>query len=259
MADLDVVTNPIKFREMFLAQVTSSDVDKEHGAVLRVLLYYIWRGIFEARAALLKSHAQTDLGILCLATYKSFLPIIQNIRLGYPADTIILLRALMERIALLGYLHAHHDIIPKYIASRDNLQKNAMAWAKEHAPENWMRLYNAFSNVAHSRLEGTAGYMLDTNPIAEAFRKSMPASTIQITTITDELIALVCYALVAVDPFATGALGYENIGMFPADKQVIKYVALADLVKFQNFLTQLINKFQKVNGAVTGNGSPTPA
>src|SRR4030066_607105 len=243
MADLDIVTNPIKFREIFLAQVTVSDVDREHGAVLNVLLYYIWRGIFTTRSTLLKIHAQYDLAFLCFATYKSFLPILQNIRLGYPADTMILLRALMERIALLGYLDAHIDLIPKYKAGKDSLQKDAMAWAKSQSLENWMMLYGMLSKIAHSRLEGTAGYVLDTNPIGEAFRKSMPSSTRPFSTLTDELLAAVCYALRAVDPFAIGILGHINIGIFPADKQAIRYVDSADLLKFQNFLAKLINKY----------------
>jgi hypothetical protein len=240
----EIITNPHKFREAFLIQVTLSEVDKEYGAILNVLLYYIWRGIFETREALLKGKVQTDLGILCFASYKSFLPIIQNIRLGYPADVVILLRAMMERIALLGYLHTHPHIIPKYKSKKNNLQKDAMTWAKNQAVENWMSLYSILSNLAHARLEGTAGYMLDTNPIGEAFRNSMPRSAKQFPTLTDELLAGICYALFAIDQFASSALDSKENGIFPTDKRVIQYVDMADLLKFQNFLGQLIDKYK---------------
>jgi len=240
----EIITNPHKFREAFLIQVTLSEVDKEYGAILNVLLYYIWRGIFETREALLKGKVQTDLGILCFATYKSFLPIIQNIRLGYPADVVILLRAMMERIALLGYLHTHPQIIPKYKAKKNNLQKDAMAWAKDQAVENWMILYSMLSNVAHARLEGTAGYMLDPNPIGDALRKSMPDLKKPLTIITDELIAMVCYALFAIAPFASEVLGQKNNCIFPDGERVKRFVDLADLGKFQNFLVRLIEKYK---------------
>ena len=240
----EIVTNPHKFREAFLVQVTLSELDKEYGPILNVLLYYIWRGIFETRTALLKGNVQTDLGILCFATYKSFLPIIQNMRLGYPADVVILLRAMMERIALLGYLHTHPHIVPKYRSKKSNLQKDAMTWAKDQAVENWMILYSMLSNIAHARMEGIAGYMLDTNLIGDALRKSMPELKKPITTISDELIAMVCYALFAIVPFSSDVLGQKNNSIFPDNERVMIYVEEDDLVYFQKFLVQMIEKYK---------------
>lgn len=76
MPNLGIVTNPKIFQAAFLDQRPNKDLDEEYGSLIRVLLYYVWRGAFTSRAAVIDRQVQDSLGLLCLSTYKAFLPII---------------------------------------------------------------------------------------------------------------------------------------------------------------------------------------
>jgi len=242
MSDYSLVTNPLEFRRTLLAQVNHSRVDREYAPVLRVLLYYIWRGAFESRSAVVGGHVLGDLGLLSLSVYKAFLPIVQMVRLGYPGDTLVLLRALMERIALLGYLHNNRQYIAEYVASKGNLQKKAMAWAKQQPLENWMRLYGVLSNVAHSRLEGPAAHLLAENAIGEAFRLDLTPTPESGADMTAELLAFVVYALLAVEPIASEIMEYRSLAVFPSDTDSLLYLRREDLVDLRDFLQRFCDK-----------------
>lgn len=249
MSRYSLVTNPLEFRNAFLAQVTDSIVDKQIEPVLRVLLYYIWRGAFESRAAVVNKHVQGDLGLLCLSAYKAFLPVLQMLRLGYWCDAMILLRALMERIALVGYLHKNRQYIPQYAAGKGGLQKKAMIWAKQQSLENWMVLYSLLSNVTHSRLEGPAGHLLDQTSIGAAFRLDLTSSPEGGADMTDDLCAGIVYALLALDPILVEIIDYKSLAIFPIDPDVLIYLSKDDLVSFQDFLQKYQDEYyQKSQG-----------
>jgi hypothetical protein len=156
MSHLSIVKNPLEFRETFLASINVARADESYIGIIRIFLYYIWRGAFKATTEILQGRAQPELSLICLSCYKAVLPIIQLIRLGYAGDALMLHRALMERIAILDYLNDNPELIQKYKNGKADLNKDAMPWAKKHAPQNWMRLYGYLSNVAHSKKEGVS-------------------------------------------------------------------------------------------------------
>ena len=243
MSDYSLVTNPLNFSSAVLGQVSDSPVDRESAPVLCVLLYYFWRGAFESRAAVVTEQVEANLGLLSLSVYQAFLPIVQMIRLGYPADTLVLLRALMERIALLGYLHNNRQLVAKYVAGVKSLEKEAMRWAKEQPLQNWMRLYGLLSNVAHSRMVGPAGHLLAENPIGEAFRSDLTPKPADGADMTAELLAGVAYALAAADPIACEIIDYKSLDPFPSDKDSLAYLSKEDVLEFGGFLQRFYDKY----------------
>ncbi len=116
MTSLRIVENPHEFQEVFLSRIPKSKLDTIYGSVIRSLLYFIWKGSYQTVNNI--ENIQPELGLLCLSTYKALLPVVHLIRLGYNADAFVLLRAVMERIALLGYLNYNRDIIQKYKEGR---------------------------------------------------------------------------------------------------------------------------------------------
>lgn len=245
MSDLEIVSNPLRFRDAFLSQVPLSRVDDDYQSQIRILLYYVWRGANASRTSLLQNKVQSDLGFLSLSIYQAFLPVLQTIRLGYPTDAFILLRALLERIALLGYLHNNRDLLPKYVEGKTTLQDKAMSWAKQHAPENWMRLYSELSKIAHSRIQGVAGHLLGNNPISVSFRSTLHHPSPEGSVLIDELLAGTFYSLIAADTFATEILDRKGFTVFPKDARITLYVSPEDLQMLQAFLKRLIDKYQK--------------
>lgn len=231
------------FLEEFLAQALSTDIDNSHGTVIQIVLYYIWRGIVETRKGILQGQAGADLALLCLATYKSFLPIIQNIRLGYPSDSAILLRGLMERVALLGYLYNNPDQIPKWKSYRSDFHTKAMRWAKENSLENWMKLYSILSEVAHAQLHGEAGYIFDNNKIGKAIRQSMYPTGREPEPITDILLAMTIYGLVATDPYISLIFGNKMYSTFPNDINYNSQFTIDDLAEFRNYLQRIVDTY----------------
>lgn len=246
-ANTEIITNPNKFRETFLSQITESVLNEKYDVLLKVVLYYIWRGICKNKEALVKGEIQIDLGILCMAIFMSFLPIIQNLRLGYASDAIILLRALMERIALLGYLQANPDLIVKYKIGDNKLQPDAMKWAKVHSLENWMILYSVFTNVAHAKKEAVAGYILSKNPISETFRSSIFPPKNNIAESDDEIFSMFFYALLAIDPIAAKVIGSGYIQIDQSYNELLEYLNQSELLEFRIFLGDLTSKYTKPN------------
>ncbi len=240
--DYSLVTDPIEFAREVLAQTRHCPLDAQYGSVLRVLLYYVWRGAFESRAALVTDQVEAHIGLLGLSVYKAFVPIVQMIRLGYPADTLVLLRALMERIALLGYLHENRHLVANYASGKPGLQKQAMRWAKEQQLENWMMVYGLLSKVAHSGIEGSAGHLLEENPIGDAFRLDLTPSPERGAAMSSELLAGIVYALAAVDPILCQIIQYKSLSAFPSDTDASTYLRRSDLVEFQDFLQRFRDK-----------------
>jgi hypothetical protein len=148
----------------------------------------------------------------------------------------------MERIAILGYLNENPILIQKFKSGKADLNKEAMPWAKKHAPQNWMRLYSYLSYVAHSRKEGVAGHIFEENAIGDAFLYMLPHSKPN-EGMTEVVLMLICYALGAIDPIAGKVLKLNEFPAFPNDVSIGKYVTKSDLSSFQNFLSKMIQKY----------------
>jgi hypothetical protein len=158
---------------------------------------------------------------------------------------MILLRALMERIALVGYLHKNRQYIPQYAAGKGSLQKNAMTWAKQQSLENWMRLYSLLSNVTHSRLVGAAGHLLDQTSIGVAFRSDLTPSPEDGVDMADVLSVGIVYALGALDPFLADILNYRNLAVFPGDSDSLVYLSTDDFKNFLDFLQECCDEYYR--------------
>lgn len=242
MSHLSVVKNPIKFREAFLISVTESSIDKRYIGVIRTLLYYVWRGAFNATGEIIQGRGQPELSLICLSTYKAFLPIIQVLRLGYSGDALVLLRALMERIAILGYLNENQNLIKKYNEGKTNLNKDAMPWAKTYGPDHWMLLYGYLSNIVHSRNVGVASHIFEENPIGDAFLNMLPHSKPNKGS-ADFVLLMIWYAIGAIDPITQKVLHLDEFQVFPNDTTVEKYVSKDDLLIYKKFLAEMTVKY----------------
>jgi hypothetical protein len=232
--DLDIINSPEKFRELFLAQVNAPEFDKKYRAILYVFLYFIWRGI-QLSIKAWKNDSK----------YKSFLPILQNIRLGYPADSFILIRALMERIALIGYLQEKPELIPRFSIQGDDLSSAAMTWATKHAPENWGQFYGFCSNIVHSKYEGMALNIYDSSIIGKIYQRVLSSPRKKLPELSDELFLSVYYALFAIEPFSGKVIDLNERNYFPTDRvNIFKYVSLDDILKCGSYIRKVIKKYQ---------------
>ena len=241
MSEYSVITNPIEFRDQFLSQLQYSCLDEAQQVALRVSLYYVWRGLFHSRAALALNLVKEGVGILCFSTFKALLPIIQLIRLGHFSAAMILLRALWERIALLGYLEQNPDQIERYMADEAKVLKFARKWASSDSPANWMQLYGFLSKVAHPHLDGTAANILDGNPMTHAFRKDLHQPSGEQPSLSNELLAFVLYSLMAIDPIAVNLLHKRQMLPMLQDSELMLYVSPEDLRTFQSYVTDLVS------------------
>jgi hypothetical protein len=240
-ANSRITTNFLLFKNAFFDQKAIVGFDNKYRAILNILLFYIWQGINKTRNIMLQGKVEMNLGTLCIAVFISFLPILQNLRLGFPSDTIILLRALLERIALLGYLEANPHFLAKYTAQHQKFLNDAMSWAKKHSPENWMKLYSLLSKVAHPSIFGTSGYILSKNLFSESFRLSMPPTEVDKEGIDAEIMSGIYYGLSAVDPIAEKIVGPEYLPLLQPNPEILKHISLSDLREFSAFAKKLIN------------------
>jgi len=238
-----IVSNPAAFRDALLCQAVPSSMDSTYGSVLRVLLYYVWRGCTLARTSALSGKAPAPNALIALSAYKALLPIVQLIRFGYHADAVILTRALMERIAIVGYLAQDRKLIPKFFKGGATSYREALAWAKRESLQNWMVLYGILTDVAHSRLQGIAGHVFDATPIGQAFREPTTPASKPPEDMAAELLALAVYALMALDPVAFSIINEETAMPVPGDPSIVSSLGLDDAKAFQAFLQSLAQKY----------------
>lgn len=244
MSQLSIVRKPENFRDAFFTNVQNRSLDEPYNGVISVLLYYIWRGLFNSVATVTKGEGNPDIVLTCISTYKAFLPLIHLTRMGYTGDTLILLRSLMERIALLGYLNENPDVFGKYKAGKLKLPDEALNWAKQRNLPNWMRLYSLLSNLAHQRQEGVAGSIFDENSIGDAIRYMLPSSK-PTPSLTDETLALLWFGITATDSIAENVLFVKDFPVYSKDEDIKKHVGKNDLQSFEIFLARINTKYQK--------------
>lgn len=244
MSHLSIVRKPENFRNAFFTDVQNRSLNDSYNGIISVLLYYIWRGLYNSISTVIKGEANPDLVITCISTYKAFLPLIHLTRMGYTGDTLILLRSLMERIALLGYLNEHPDIFGKYKAGKLKLPDEALMWAKQSNLPNWMRLYSLLSNLAHQKQEGVAGSIYDENSIGDAIRYMLPSSK-PTPSLTDETLALLWFGITATDSIAGNVLSIKDFPVYSKDEDLKKHVSEDELQNFEIFLATIIIKYQK--------------
>ena len=95
MSHLSIVKNPKNFRDVFFTEVQDRPVNASHKGIINILLYYIWRGLYNCVTRVIKGEGKPDLVLICISIYKAFLPLIHLIRMGYTGDTFTLMRSLM--------------------------------------------------------------------------------------------------------------------------------------------------------------------
>jgi len=242
MSHLSIVKNPKKFREAFFTEVQNRPIDASHKGIINVLLYYIWRGIFNSATKVMQGEGKPDLALICVSTYKAFLPLIHLIRMGYTGDTFTLMRSLMERIALLGYLNENQSLIGKYKDGKLKLPDVAIKWAKENSLPNWVQLYSILTNVAHQRKEGVAGSLFDENSIGDAVRYMLPSSK-PAPSLTDETLALLWFGIMATDPISEVVLSSQDFPKYPNDENLKKFVEKDDLNSYETFMKNFVTKY----------------
>jgi hypothetical protein len=240
-ANSGIVINFLLFKDAFFDQKAIVGLDNRYRAVLNILLFYIWQGINKTRDIMLQGKIEMTLGTLFIAVFISFLPILQNLRLGFPSDTIILLRSLLERIALLGYLEENPQFLAKYSDQYQKFLHDAMSWAKKHSSENWMKLYSLLSHVVHPSISGTSGYILSNNIFSESFRLSMPPVEVHEEGIDAMIISGIYYGLSAIDPIAEKIIGSDYLPLLQPNAEIFKYISPSDLQEFSVFAKDLIN------------------
>ncbi len=243
MSNLSIVKNPKNFRDAFLDSSPIDQLTKEQKGAVNVLLYYVWRGLYNSVTRVIKSEGKPDLVLICIATYKSFLPLIQLIRLGYTGDFFSLMRSQMERIALMGYLNENQNLLGKYKEGKLKLPDEAIKWAKDNSLPNWVRLYSLLSNIAHQRQEGIGGSIFDENKIGDAIRYMLPSSKPK-PSLTNEALTLVLFGVIATDPIAASILSSQDFPQHQNDEKIKESVDTEDLMSFTYFLQSFVAKYQ---------------
>lgn len=239
----DIEMNPLAFRESFFAEASRTKADIEFGAVINVILYYLWRGCSLSREAGITGETDPKASLLAQSAYEAALSILQLIRMGYHADAITLLRAMMERIAIIGYIGENRHLIARYSRGELSLYKVALTWAKKKSLPNWMNLYSTLSGVAHSNIVGPAGHINNRNEIGNAFRLATKKYPIG-SDIIEELLGLTVYSLIALDTFALELIQNSSVKPFPNDTGMGKYVDKKDVNKFVAFLQTFVDLYK---------------
>jgi len=242
-----ILSDVIVFREAFLSEGSPTIVDRDYGPVLRIILFYLWRGCSLSRTAGMTGRADANASLLSLSAYEATLGVLQLIRIGYHADAIVLARALMERIAVLGYLGEHRDRIARYWEGRWAPYKEALAWAKTKSLPNWMNLYSTLSGVAHSAMVGPAGHINNRTEIGNSFRRTKDQDSANDIGVAEELLGLVVYALAALDPLAFRLIQETGTQPFGVDVVFAAVIGVNDTKMFREFLQRLINRYEKSN------------
>jgi hypothetical protein len=240
-------SDAVAFRDSFLSEASPTKVDEDFGAVLRVLLFYLWRGCSLSRSAGTTGKADPNASLISLSAYEAILGFLQLARIGYHADAIVVGRALLERIAIVGYLGENRDLIPRYVAGGFTPYKEALDWAKKKSLPNWMFLYGQFSTVVHSRIVGPAGHLNNRTTIGNAFREVRKGDTAKDSDFTEVLLGLVMYSLAALDPLAISLLQDNQSQPFPTDPDMFQKIGINDLRQFQEFLRLFISHYEVKN------------
>jgi hypothetical protein len=234
MSNLSIVKSPRNFRDAFLDSSPGDQLTKEQKGTVNVLLYYVWRGLYNSVTRVIKGEGKPDLVLICITTYKSFLPLIQLIRLGYTGDVFSLMRSQMERIALMGYLNENQDLLGKYKEGKLKLPDEAT---------KWVRLYSLLSNIAHQRQEGIGGSIFDENKIGDAIRYMLPSSKPK-RSLINEALTLVLFGIMATDPIAASILSSQDFPQYKNDGKIKESVDAEDLMSFTYFLQSFVEKYQ---------------
>lgn len=240
----NIVNNPTVFREFFLSEASRTKADEEYSAVLHVILYYLWRGCSLSQGAIFTGKCGPQESLIAQSAYEAVLGIVQLIRIGYHADAATLLRALMERIAIVGYLGENRHLIPRYFKGELSPYKEALSWAKKKALPNWMILYSALSGVVHSNIVGPAGHISNRTEIGNAYRlatEKYPNGSNMI----EELFGLTIYSLLALDPLALELIQNDSVKPFPDDPEMSQNVGNKNASEFIAFIQKVVNRYGK--------------
>lgn len=238
-----IINSYSSFLRSFLAEASRTEWDNEYNAVLNVLLYYIWRGCKLSHEAGLTGDTDAMTSLIVQSTYEAYLAIIQLLRIGYEADCMTLSRALMERIAIVGYLGENRHLIARYFKGDLSPYGDALKWVKKKSSPNWMILYGHLSGVVHSNITGPAGHINNRTNIGNAFRLGTTKYPSGSKGIIDELLGLTVYSLYFLDPFALKLIQMSEVNPFPKDPEIEHHVDGNDVNGFHVFLQRFLDKY----------------
>ena len=235
MINLDYIIKFDKFMDIFNTQISVSEIDGLYGSILKVFIYYVWRGISMSWIEIRNPQKirYKNLAPICVATYKSFLPIIQNIRLGYQAEALILIRSLIERISLMGFLNANPNLIPRYINNNENFNDKAFSWAKSTVPNNTMKIYGLLSDITHAKKGGMALYLFDNRSDGEAIRYIF-SNHVDATMIA-QIIILLWNEMEFANSLFFDICGYTPDDRLTIDKIIFNYLDIDEINNFIKF------------------------
>ena len=241
----NIRTDPVFFREAFLAEVSPTSLDIENGAVLRVILYYLWRGCATSLDAGLSGKTDPQASLIAQSSYESMFAIIQLLRAGYYVDAATLLRSQMERIAIVGYIAEKRELISRYFNGEVRLNKAALDWAKKKSLPNWMLLWGLLSGIAHSSEVAAAGHINSRTKVAQAFNFKTEHKVMNQEHGVEEFLGLTVYALLALDPLALKLIQNSTITPFSNASDLVTVVGSEDAIAFTKFLQVLVKRYQK--------------
>lgn len=238
-----IATDPKAFSKSFFEEISNTKINGEYDGIFRVVLFYIWRGCSISQEAGISGKCDPYTSLLTLSSYESVLGILQLIRIGYHADALILLRVLMEKIAIVGYLGENRHDISRYVKNNNLLYKPALKWAKEKSLPNWMILYSQLSNIVHSNKVGFAAHINNHTDIGKAFRLATKKNSIA-GNLEEELLGLTVYSLLALDTFALSLIQNTQTNPFSSDQDMVNNVGIEDFNTFKEFLNKLANRYK---------------
>lgn len=239
----NIINTYSSFLQSFLAESSNPAWDDEYGSALNVLLYYIWRGCKLSREAGITGSTDAPASLIAQSAYEAYLAIIQLLRMGYEADCMTLSRALMERIAIVGYLGENRHLIARYFKGDLSPYGDALKWVKKKSSPNWMILYGHLSGVVHSNITGPAGHINNRTNIGNAFRLGTAKYPSGTKGMIDELLGLTVYSLYFLDPFALKLIQMSEVKPFPKDPEIEHNVDGNDVNGFHVFLQKLLDQY----------------
>lgn len=238
-----IATDPKAFQESFFEEISNTQINGEYDGIFRVILFYIWRGCSISQESGISGKCDPYTSLLALSSYESVLGILQLIRIGYHADALILLRVLMEKIAIVGYLGENRHDISRYVKNNNLLYKPALKWAKEKSLPNWMILYNQLSSIVHSNKVGFAAHINNHTDIGKAFRLATEKYPTAVD-VEEELLGLTVYSLLALDTLTLLFIQNTQTNPFSSDQDMINNVGIKDFKAFSDFLHKLVDQYK---------------
>lgn len=213
----ELIADPLVFCNEVIGQIKEIRIRPDYVNCVRVLCFFAQRGLLRA-ANQIKRNPESPLvktNLLCFTVYKSFVPIFENILLGYPSEVVTLTRSQFERIGILGFLTQNQDKAPRFFNGED-FSGNGKSWlTKYNAEDQWMKLYGPLSGIAHGDVHSMAGYLFAENRLADCYRDYIDLTKPETEGITYSVLALPLLTLWLLEPISREFFAQPDWEIFP--------------------------------------------